>query len=177
MKDTLIYILKMIEIVKIMLPIIPSIISVFWILLHRHKEMQRSEKRMIKGYQLNLILLGFYFYPISEIIRTVIGLCVCSTILVNYRRIRKGRHFGGFGFPSMFFFNMTSFSDTSLLGSFIMIIYSAFYGLYIYGLFDVDQKEDKEENYLEKHEKRCFLLSAALFITCRIVLLIFTDSL
>ena len=152
MKDILHYILEhhLLEMIVVLFPIIPSVISVFWILLHRHKKTQETDKKLIKGYELILILSGFSFFYASDcIIGTVTGGFICGFIFANCKRIHEKKAFGGLGFPSMFFFNMASFSGESILVGIIMAIYSIVGVIYFYGLLDIDGKEDKEENYLE----------------------------
>lgn len=180
MKDILNYVLehRLIETIVVLFPIIPSVISIFVILLERRKKEKEPAKKLITGYEIGLIILGFsLFHANTCIIGMVTGVYICGFILANCKRIHEKKAFGGFGFPSMFFFNMASFSGESILVGVIAAAYTVVGGIYLYGLLDIDGKEGKETDYLEKHEKRCFLLSGIFFITCKIVFLLFTDTL
>lgn len=156
------------DIIRTMLPIIPSLIALFRFVLKNSENSQQH-----KGYDMLCILLGFTFFPSNEYVGMTVGIFACCLIYLNYMRIHKGNQIGSLTFPCLFFFNLSSFSGVNKFENICMIIYAAVGGVYIAGLSV--QKDDN--NYLEKHEQFCITTSAIVFISIKIIFLIFTDTL
>lgn len=74
-----------IDIIRFILPIIPSLVIFFSVLLqeyHQHKHI---------GYAVLCILLGFTFFPSNEYVSMTVGIFVCCIIYLNYERVHKGK--------------------------------------------------------------------------------------
>lgn len=156
-----------IDIIRFILPIIPSLVIFFSVLLqeyHQHKHI---------GYAVLCILLGFTFFPSNEYVGMTVGIFVCCIIYLNYERVHKGKQFGGVIFPCLFFFNLCSFSGVNKFENLCMVIYAIVGCVYIWGLSI--KRDDKE--FLIHHEKFCIVLSSILFICLKIIFLLFTGTL
>ena len=153
------------DIIKIMLPIIPSVAISFSALSNNSK--------LYKCYEIFCILLGFTFFPSNEYVGMTVGAFVCCVIYMNYERVHKGRPPGGLIFPCLFFFNLSSFSGVSKFENICMLMYASVGSIYIAGL--AIKKDNKD--FLMKHEKFCILVSALIFISIKIIFLLFTDNL
>lgn len=174
MSDNMIHITEHnpLDIIRILLPVIPSIIS---ICLAFQKRIPKAETKPSAGYEILLILVGFIIFPDNKYVGMTIGAFVCCMIGLNYKRICKGKPFGGLIFPSIFFFNLTTFSGVNTFENIIMIVYASVGGLYLVGL--IDDKEDIDKFFLIRRERLCLIISAISFVTYKFVFLFFTNTL
>lgn len=160
------------DIIYVLFPIIPSFISICFIIC------QNDRKTICKppiGYEIILILMGFAFFPANEYVGIITGVFVCCVIYLNCIRTQHGKQFGGLLFPSIFFFNLTSFSGVNIYENLMMVIYAIVGGIYIIGF--VNEKENNNTDFLKKWENLCIIISAIVFVIIKIIFLFLTDNL
>lgn len=158
-----------VDVIRLLLPIIPSTLSILCIFLKKHTELQGQ-----RGYrEMALIFLGFMLYPANKYVDIVLGGFVCCLIFLNYARVRKGNLSDGLIFPSLFFFNIVSFTGVNKFENICMVVYASVGVLYIAGL--ADKKSDTE--FRARHEKLCIITSSVIFVVIKFVFLLFTDTL
>lgn len=131
---------------------------------------KRISKANIKssiGYEMVFIIMGFIFFPDNEYVRVTIGAFVCCVIGLNYKRISIGKKFGGLLFPSLFFFNLTTFSGSNKFENILMLAYSLVGGLYLVGL--IDEKDDVDTDFLVNRTRFCLVLSFIMFLMSKLI--------
>lgn len=150
------------DVILMILSTIPSVISIF---------IAFSNTKKGVGYEIVYILIGFCLFPANQYVRLIIAVFVCSLIVVNYNLINNGKIFSGLLFPSVFFLNLTTFSDMNTLDNILMTVYSTIVGAnYLIPL--IIEKDNNSAEFIVEHERSCIIFSAVSLISIKIMLLI-----
>lgn len=152
------------DVICSILSIIPSIMSIF---VAYCKKMSKADMKSSFDYEMLFIIMGFIFFPDNEYVRVTMGAFVCCVIGLNYRRISSGKEFGGLLFPSLFFFNLTTFSGINKFENIMMLAYSVVGELYLVGL--IDEKDDVDTDFLVNRTRFCLVLSFVMFFMSKLI--------
>lgn len=137
--------------------ILPTIINV---IIVRNKKNTADDTAKSNDFSIALILFGIFNFPNDVYSKIIIGAFFFVLLKIQYQLI-KSKEILSLLFPSILFFNITTFSGNTKAESLLMIIYSVIGGVYLIKLFEAKKISPNEE-------KRYCIISGGLFLICKL---------